>query len=477
LQTDSIYKWYGFDITALVADWVEAGADNHGVVIHGALSWSPGKFYFTSAEDGNANLRPRLVITYVSGEPPPLTPTATRTLPPDQTPTATQPPSPGLRAGPYLGHTTPNTALISWVTDAAVTGKVRFSRDTSYAYEATAVRNIFDGKYWHVATIGSLQADTTYRYRIYNNDVDVTPWPEVTFTTAPGPSGSRFDFVVLGDGRPGTAHAPPSSAAQNLAAEMALHSFDLGLHTGDIVYSGGVCSGSTSGWDQYLRAYLGLYSHSIGRTPFYPAMGNHEVYDGACGYQSYTSVYHLPRNAPGGLEEQFYSFDWGNAHFVSLDCNQSLHRGSLQYQWLLNDLQYNDQPWTFVFLHYPVYSSGYHGSDPLLQEKLPPLFETYGVDVVFSGHDHHYERTCPVFEGACDSESQSAVTYYVTGGAGAPLYPVGSGWFTARSASAYHFLMVAVDGCRLRIDAVEPDGAVFDTFELDRCLSAPVGTP
>jgi hypothetical protein len=363
--------------------------------------------------------------------------------------------------------------VISWVTDGATAGKVRYSLDLSYSDQVPAVRSIYDGRYWHSATITGLQPDTPYYYKVYSGDLDVTPWPELVFKTAPEATASQFGFVVLGDGRPNAATAPPSSAAQYVATEMALHRFDLGLHTGDMVYSGGACSGSNSAWDQYLRAYLELYDQSIGRTPFYPAMGNHEVHDGACGYQSYTSVYHLPDNAPGGLEEQFYSFDWANAHFVALDCNQSLHRGSLQYQWLLDDLKNNAQPWTFVFLHYPVYSSGNYGSDPLLQEKLPPLFETYGVDVVFSGHDHHYERTCPIFEGSCDFASESAVTYYVTGGAGAPLYAVGSSWFTAYSDSVYHFLMVGVNGCRLRIDAVDPSGAVFDTFELDHCSSSP----
>jgi hypothetical protein len=250
---------------------------------------------------------------------------------------------------------------------------------------------------------------------------------------------------------------------------MGRHSFDLALHTGDIVNSGGICSGDDSSWSQYMRAYFDLYRDSTGRIPFYPSVGNHELNGGGCGYEGYRDVYHLPGNAPSGDEEEYYSFDWGNAHFVALDTNQSYSAGSVQYDWLIGDLQATTQPWQFVFFHHPAYSSGSQGSTLDVQTHLVQVFEIYGVDMVFNGHDHHYERTCPILDGACTTPQDGGVVYYVTGGGGAPLYPAGTDWFTAYGDSLNHFLRMEVYECRLRVEAIDTDGAVFDSYEIDHC--------
>ena len=370
---------------------------------------------------------------------------------------------------PYLGATTDTEVVISWVTDRAVPSEVRYRLDQSYSELAPASSEMYDGKYWHSATITSLQDGTTYHYRVYGGGMDLTPWAGTTFTTAPEAAASCFIFVVLGDSRPQGAGSPPSAGARTVAARLREYSFDFGLHTGDIVCSGGICSGGDSSWNQYLRAYFDLYNESIARIPFYLCVGSHELLGGSCGYRGYSDVYHLPLNAPSGHQEQYYSFDWGNAHFVALDSNQSCSPGSGQHNWLLDDLQHSSKLWKFAFFHHPLYSSGSHGSQVALRDHLVPVFEANGVDVVFSGHDHHYERTCPISDGACVTPAEGSVVYYVTGGAGAPLYYVGSSWFTAHSASLHHFLKAEVDGCQLRIEAMDDSGNVFDSWILDRC--------
>jgi hypothetical protein len=373
---------------------------------------------------------------------------------------------------PYLGEATTTSAVISWATESAGASEVRYSIDQSYVNVVAAIDSTYDGKYWHSATITGLTAGTTYYYRVYSGGEDVTPWPEITFTTAPEATTSRFTFVALGDSRPDGAGSPPGQGALDVAAEMDRRAFDLALHTGDIVHSGGVCSGDDSSWNQYIRAYFDLYRDSTGDIPFYPSLGNHELNGGSCGYQGYTDVYYLPGNAPAGGEEEYYSFDWGNAHFVALDTNQSYSAGSAQYDWLVNDLQASTQRWKFVFLHHPAYSSGNHGSTAEVQTHLVPVFETTGVDVVFNGHDHDYERTCPILDGMCTTPQDGGVVYYVTGGGGAPLYPAGSDWFTAYSDSLYHFLRVEVDDCWLRVDAIDANGSIFDSYEIDHCGSS-----
>ncbi|UCC62521.1 MAG: metallophosphoesterase family protein [Anaerolineae bacterium] len=384
---------------------------------------------------------------------------------------------PNLLVYPYLGETTTTLTVISWATDIAGASEVRYSLDQSYSSAVAATSNTYDDKYWHSATVTGLTAGSTYYYRVYTSGHDLTPWSEITFTTAPEPTASQFTFAAFGDSRPLSDSSPPSQGALDVAAEMAQHHFDLALHTGDIVYSGGVCSGTNSAWNQYIRAYFDLYRESMGHVPFYPSVGNHELYGGDCGYQGYTDVYHLPGNAPPGDAEEYYSFDWGTAHIIALDTNQDYSAGSAQYNWLVNDLQASTQPWNFVFFHHPAYSSGFHGSTPEVQTHLVPIFETYGVDVVFYGHDHHYERSCPILNGACTTPQDGGIVYYVTGGGGAPLYPAFGAWFTAYyNHTRYHFLKMDLYDCLLRLQAVDTDGNLFDSYEIDRCV-APSPTP
>ena len=129
--------------------------------------------------------------------------------------------------------------------------------------------------------------------------------------------------------------------------------------------------------------------------------------------------------------------------------------------WLENDLAQTRQPWKVVFFHAPFYTSGAHGFDPevpQLRAALEPLFIQHGVDVVFNGHDHDYERS--VAHG---------VVYIVTGGGGATLYPQvlpnpASVYFT----STHHSVLVNVNGPTLSVSGVRSDGARFDEFSLHK---------
>ena len=379
----------------------------------------------------------------------------------------------GLVASPYIGETTPTSVVVAWATDTSGASEVRYSEDTSYSHTAAATSFASDGKTWHSATITGLTPDTTYHYRVYTGGVDLTPWSDVTFRTAPPDTATQVTFAALGDGRPNSTTANPNQAAWDVAAEMAQHAFAFAIHSGDIVYGGGDCSGGNSGWNQYLKAYFDVYEDSIKQTPFYPAIGNHELGSGGCGYQTYTDVYHLPENAPSGDEERYYSFDWGNVHVISLNTQQSYNAGSAQYNWLENDLQNTDKRWIVVAFHRPPYSSGSHGSNTNVRAHLVPLFEQYGVDVVFNGHDHDYERTCPIKNNACTTIDDGGVVYFVTGGAGAPLYnKKTTNTWSAKFLKKHHFMLISVNDCQMDIQAIDENGSVIDTYQIDKCLGS-----
>lgn len=140
----------------------------------------------------------------------------------------------------------------------------------------------------------------------------------------------------------------------------------------------------------------------MAESTIYPALGNHDM-----SHANYFNFFELPNN------ERWYSWDYGKAHFIVLEVDgyESVAPDSWQYWWLENDLSRVTKTWKFVFFHIPLYSCGLLGGPDLeARAALHPLFREHGVDIVFNGHSHNYQRH--VVDG---------VTYIVTGGgAGVP---------------------------------------------------------
>jgi len=121
---------------------------------------------------------------------------------------------------------------------------------------------------------------------------------------------------------------------------------------------------------------------------------------------AYLSIFDLPSDGQvGGVPsgtEQYYSINYANVHVVSLDSTVTVQdpaKLEVMRDWLIEDLKANDQDWTVVIFHHPVYSKGQnHDSDLeereiVMRETFVPVFDAYGVDVVFSGHAHSYEQS------------------------------------------------------------------------------------
>ena len=106
-------------------------------------------------------------------------------------------------------------------------------------------------------------------------------------------------------------------------------------------------------------------------------------------------------------------------------------------------------------LRHPPYSSGRHGSNLQVREALEPLFVDGGVDLVLTGHDHHYERTTP----------QQGVTHVVSGG-GCKLTGTGTSDFTAYAESVLQFMDLDITSNRLHARCIGRDGRVTDEFDL-----------
>jgi hypothetical protein len=173
---------------------------------------------------------------------------------------------------------------------------------------------------------------------------------------------------------------------------MTNYEFDIFVHLGDIAYGSGT-------YTELESHFFTVYRDILDDVPFWPSIGNHEYVTNEG--DPYINVYVLPRQALDPVHhERYYSFDYGNAHFVSLDSNpemfDAIGSGSGtddELDWLAADLAASTADWKIVFFHHPAYSSGEHGNEADVDAQFVPIFQEHGVDLVLNGHDHDYERT------------------------------------------------------------------------------------
>lgn len=341
-----------------------------------------------------------------------------------------------LPVEPYVQNVTRATASVLWRTTIETDGRLAYgeTRELGRFAEGGAGQD-------HHARLTGLKPDTAY---FYTAGTFGKPPTISSFRTAPA-AGSPLVFAVIGDSGTG------DDAQATMARALAGVEPRLVLHTGDVVYRRGAeC--------HYAKRFFYPYQTLIAAVPLYPAIGNHDLLaaDGA----AYFETFDLPANNPE-RSERYYSFDYGPVHFVALD--SELYHGdgaegaaSAQKSWLEADLRQTAQPWTVVFLHRSPFSTGNHGNDEAIVADLVPLFAREGVDAVFSGHTHAYERFAP----------RDGVTYVVSGGGGAALHDIDRAPDTAAAFKKHHVLRVTAAPDRLTIEAIDAAGQVFDRVEL-----------
>jgi hypothetical protein len=240
---------------------------------------------------------------------------------------------------------------------------------------------------------------------------------------------------------------------------------DFTIFTGDIINDGSV-NGDWNNWFDHGKAFLenNIVYHSI---------GNHECRGD--GETVYPNVFALPKNTSN--TEYYYSFTFGNAVFICLNTEED-ETGiflSTQYIWLLNVLEENqDKTWKFVWFHRPFYTTGGHeGEMDYKMSTWFDAFDTFGVDMIFTGHDHMYERTKPVKKNGIvvsdyGSNSDQGRCQIVCGGAGAPLYSPGTAPWLAKSAKKLHYCKIDVDGYDLSFKVYDENNVQFDALTLHK---------
>ena len=337
--------------------------------------------------------------------------------------------------GPYLQQVTPTSIVIMWETNTRAASQVDYSPDGSTWYQRIDPTKVKI----HEVQLTGLAVDTAYYYTVTSVDRSKTVTSaQSTFATAPATATPRdFRFVAYGDTRTNpTEHAAVVAAIRNSAPEIV-------IHTGDLVESGD----SAGQWGpQFFDPAHDLMINK----PLLPIIGNHEGSGNL--FRDFFSL---------GNNDYWFAFTYGGVRFIGLNTyNASYSSGSTQYNWLVNELQSPEctsADWQIVYFHHPPYSSGSHGGDTGVQDYLVPLFEAYGVDMVFSGHDHFYE-----------SSFKDGVHYVVTGGGGAPLRAinVNPNPYQIYAESTLHHCVIDVTGESLTLSARYNGGVEFDGVTL-----------
>lgn len=390
--------------------------------------------------------------------------------------------------GPYLQQGTHSSIIIRWATSIPVQGSILYGTEPhQLLFSATETAVSCD----HTVKLQGLEPNTKYYYAIaHSTEID----EGFFFVTAPKqPKPTRI--WVVGD----------SGRGNDIAAQVRDGYFkftgtrhtDLWLMLGDNAYDTGT-------WDEYQQGVFEMYPH-LRNSVLWTAIGNHDAGSASSEWQTgpYYELFNPPtQGEAGGIPSgtaAYYSFDYGNIHFICLDSYGSDRTSTgAMLTWVAKDAAASNQDWKIAFWHHPPYTKGSHDSDTEIEliemrERALPILEAAGVDLVLSGHSHSYERsylidghygTSDTFRsqmkrdkgsgqedksGAyCKSSAPHAGTVYIVAGTSARADEVSSHPAMHTSLSVPGSLVLDVEGKRLDVEFIDDRGEVQDYFTMKK---------
>lgn len=310
-----------------------------------------------------------------------------------------------LTRGPYLNMGNESAVTLRWRTDVATNSRIEVGTVHGvYTLAATNATVTTE----HEVRITGLSADTKYFYRFGSSTQILQNATSNYFVTAPPSTATRrIRFAVFGDcGQ--NANGFQSGTLSSYLNYTAANPAEALLLLGDNAYNSGTDAEYTSG---FFTPYQGsiLKNHVL-----FPAPGNHDYANSSTRQNDhnvpYYSIFSNPTAAEcGGVAsntEAFYSWNWGNVHFLSLDSYGKENAGTTrlydttgaQVQWIKSDLAANTRPWVVAYWHHPPFTMGSHNSDTEtelinMRQNFIRILERMGVDLIVCGHSHDYERS------------------------------------------------------------------------------------
>ncbi len=334
-----------------------------------------------------------------------------------------------FESGPYLNQLSARTVVVRVETENA--------EELTLTVEPGKLR-VIDPKHAgvHSLALGGLQPKTTYHYSVTSSRGGSEGG---TFTTAPDDSDDTGSvrFVLYGDDRGG------AGIHQNIVRRIQDEPADFLVHTGDLVADGRI----VGQWENFFD----IEDKLLRERCVFATIGNHDLVE-----ESGASFLKYFGTAEQQQKGVFYStFRWGFSRFFMLNGEGSFL--GPDRAWLDDALAKADTEaglvWRVVVIHNGPFASGLHGdNDKLHGADVPKLLRDHHIDFVLEGHDHIYER------GVSDG-----MRYVVSGGAGAPLYPIKHLRATARKVeSTYHYVVFDFAKTTGKLVTKRMDGSVLE---------------
>ncbi|MCX6343507.1 MAG: metallophosphoesterase family protein [Armatimonadetes bacterium] len=349
---------------------------------------------------------------------------------------------------PYLQAVTSNSIYVLVECNLATPlVNVQYGLTTAYGTTVTATSasaTVSPVSYIHKIKLTGLAANTVYHYRAYQTAGMNTA--DYTFTTAALP-GTSYRFAAMGDFRTNTS----IFNAISLLVKNANPRFS--------IYGGDLCNDSnysTFKTEFFCSNQLAL----IAKVPFFNAPGNHETWG-----TNTQATAQAPTSSSG--TQEYYSFDYGDVHFVSINNQTTYSVGSTQYNWVNTDLSTSTKPWKIVIFHEPAYcAGGSHAPNTVMQSYSTNIFEPNNVSMVIAGHNHYYEH-CLV----------NNLHHYVIGSAGAPLYSTGTASYLVYASSTYCYGIIDVTPKTMRMVVYNQAGTQIDSIDLANSVKGAKSLP
>jgi acid phosphatase type 7 len=305
-----------------------------------------------------------------------------------------------ITRGPFLQVPSPTSILVRWRSAEPSESCVFYGTNPSSLNLSCGNTSMTTE---HQVALSNLQVQTTYFYAVGDQTMSRVGTPDYHFTTAPITGSDKpvriwfvSDYGYYED--------------QEIPVRDSMFNFVAGSRPADVWLTGGDNDQHDGSDANDQIAIFESYSNLLCTTPIWPSLGNHDIITpstpGPCPfYDNFT----LPTNGEsGGVpsgSELYFSFDYGNVHFISLNSiypELSASTNTAMLQWLCQDLAATRQRWKIAFWHAPPYTKGSHDSDNpddisgymmQMRENALPILESYGVDLVLNGHSHVYERS------------------------------------------------------------------------------------
>lgn len=370
-----------------------------------------------------------------------------------------------FNAGPYLNNVTSSSIDIVWETDRPANFVIEYGKKVPLKNKIEIITekvisengdsspsNIYK------TTLQGLEVETPYFYNIkaVARDGSVMESGILTFSTAVKETNS-YAFGVMGD-----TEARP--------------------HINDRI--------SKLMWDERPNFILNVGDLTDGGTKDHKFEWNFEYFQGVGQLASRIPIFPVPGNGEDDLhwynqyhtypEKGYYTFSYGNAEFFMLNSNvdSDFSPGGKQYVWLEEQLKKSTATWKFVAHHHAPYSAdeddygdswkGEGDLGDLRIRKIVPLYEKYGVDMVFFGHLHTYQRTMPINQNRIDK--QNGVIYVQGGGGGGNLedFAPSRAWFSAKTYRGHHYFTITVHEKDLSFKMYDAEGRLKDFLDVTK---------